>query len=193
MVHSQVEPKYKILLGEALTVEELGKIHRWIIHILAIVCVGGFRLRILSLRDMKIILGPVCGVDQITTVEDGQVGQAGVGQDPVATILAVVVGLVLVHHDDLGLGVKVPVEPAVVLVLDKGAGQLHRVAGAVARPGVGRRDGRVAHELHRVLRPQDIKVGLEVEDVVVHGAGEVIVDLVAVVLVLGKVGGLDVT
>lgn len=62
--------------------------------------------------------------------------------------------------------------------------------------GVGPRvcggDGTEGGEFDGVSGAEDVQVGFEVEDVVVHGAGEGRVDLVSVVGVVGGVGGLDV-
>ena len=75
---------------------------------------------------------------------------------------------------------------------DELADEFHGVAGLAVGPGVGDGGGDVGDSFHGVGGAEDVEVDFEVEDVVVHGAGEGVVDVVAVVLVLGEVGRLDV-
>ena len=52
--------------------------------------------------------------------------------------------------------------------------------------------GDVGSKLHGIVGPQDVEVSFVIEYVVVHGAAEVVVNLVAVFLVVRIVGTLNV-
>lgn len=76
VVHSQVEPYDQVLLLQTLSVKEVVEIDRRVVDILAVEPVSAFGLSVLALRDMEVILGPMCRIDQVTTVLYRQVCQA---------------------------------------------------------------------------------------------------------------------
>ena len=148
---------------------------------------------------------------------DGRGGREGIekerkrqtGLHVVPPVLAVLVLLVLVDDRVRHARVVVPVDLAVVLGLDEVALDLHRVARLARRPGIPfwvsfcahtSKDGSGLLDSSRynglphqaVLLAQHVQVQLEVDHVVVHVARERIVDVEAVLFVLGVVRALDV-
>lgn len=193
MMHSKVEPENEILLLQTFSIKEILKVNWRVMHVLVIVCVCGFGLSVLSLRDLNIVLGPVRRIHRIAAMLHRQVCGTSRWQDTITGILPVVVLFILVDNDDLGQGVGIPVEASIILRLKERTREFHGVAGPVARPGIAGGDGCVLDELDGIGRSEDIKVGFEVKNVVVHRSGEVIVDLVAILLVVGVKGRLNIS
>lgn len=76
MMHAQVKPHYQVLLLEILSVKEVVEINRGVVYVLTVEPVSAFGLSILALRDMKVMLSPMCRIDQIATILHRQVCQA---------------------------------------------------------------------------------------------------------------------
>ena len=192
MVHAEVEPDDDVGLGDVVAVEEGGEIDHGVVRVLGVVRVGGAGLGVFLFGDEEVVGGPVGGVVEVGGILDGEVDGAGGGADLVAAGFAVGVGGVEVDDFVLGRGVGSVVDGGGIFGGDEFADEFHGVAGLAVGPGVGDGGGCVGDGFHGVGGAEDVEVDFEVEDVVVHGAGEGVVDVVAVVLVLGEVGGLDV-
>ena len=134
---------------------------------------------------------PIRSVRQVARVLDGEVDCSLRWKYSIATILAILIRLVLVDNAVLRGAITGPHQSALVLRLDFLADELHGVARLVG-PDVVLCRWSDSHQLHRISRPEDVEVCLEIEYVVVHAAGKSIVDVVAVVVILGVVGGLNV-
>lgn len=75
MMHAQVKPYDQVLLLQILSVKEVVEINRGVVYVLAIEPVSTLGLSILALRDMKVVLGPMCRIDQVATILHRQVCQ----------------------------------------------------------------------------------------------------------------------
>ena len=92
----------------------------------------------------------------------------------------------------MGATIRCPVELCIIFSLDECPFNLHGVDSLAIRPGVCCRKWDLIDELNRVLGTEDVNVSLEVEDMIVHRARKLIVDVESIVLVLGIEGTLDV-
>lgn len=81
MVHPQVKPHDQVLLLQTLPVEEVVEIDRWVVYILAVICVGALGLSVLAFCDLNIVFRPARRIDQITAILHSQVCQACIRQD----------------------------------------------------------------------------------------------------------------
>lgn len=69
-------------------------------------------------------------------------------------------------------------EFALVLILDIAPIQLHRIPDGSIAPGILDRDGNDRVFSEGVGGSEDVNVGFEIEAVVVHGAGQTVVDTI---------------
>ena len=79
------------------------------------------------------MIGPIGGIDQVAGVVDCKMDSALRRQDPVASVLAVLVRLVFVHDTILSLSVLSPEKPALVFILDLRANLRERTGSVVLR------------------------------------------------------------
>lgn len=193
MVHTEIQPEDQILLLQALAVKVLVEVDGRIIHVLRVIRVGDPLLVIMLPGDLHVVPSPIGRVDEIRRVLHRQVRRAHGRQDAVPAGHAVLVLLVLVDDDEFRLAIGAPIEAGLVFGGNVAALELHRVALAAGGPRELAAHGDLVHEQERVVGAEDVEVGLVVQDVVVHGAGQGVLDLPPEIgVVVGVVGRLDV-
>lgn len=160
-------------------------------NVLVIVRVCRARLMVMLLRNLDVILSPMCCVNQVAGVKDCQVRGAKCWRDAVASVLAVRITGILI--DDVHHHVRIPVKAPFVFGLEEFSLQRHGVSRLAVGPGEVASGWRNGGEFNAVVDAHDVKISLEVNHVVVHATRQGVVDLIAKFLVMCIVGGLDIT
>jgi hypothetical protein len=114
------------------------------------------------------------------------------GEDAVAPGTARTRRGVGVDDCEFGGAVCAPEKFAFVFGGYEGAVEHHCVSGSTVGPGVGLGHGDGGGHVHCIRCAVDVEVELEIQNVVVHGAGKGVVDLVAIFGVVHEVGRLNI-
>lgn len=191
VVHAEVEPDDEILLVDGFAVEVLAEVDDGVFDIDGVIWMGGLTLGFLALGDVHVVSGPFGGLSQVGGALDGHVNWLGGWVKLVSSVFSVLVGDVLVDNGVAGSSVGTKVDGS--LGVNPSFLQLHGVSWFALVPVVllggwdelSRADG--------VFGSSNVEVDLVVENVVVHRSGKMVVDVVSIVLVVGKVSRLDIT
>lgn len=167
VMHAKIEPQDEILVSQRLAIEELVEVNWWIGLVHGVEDAGRPRFCLLGNGEHEIPFGPSCRVEKHTRVFNGKMAGACIWHNSVGPVFSVSGLLVLVQDKHFLWSRRLPIKAALIFCLKETPFQFHRAVLSTLRPWVRGLDRDLVHQLYRVVGAEDIKVSLEVDDVIV--------------------------